>query len=72
VYAAHGRVELLQPTALEASDISATSYGGGLRIGGNVPGQLSNGSLTVEYGRATRSDGIDATDRVIVVTSFRF
>jgi hemolysin activation/secretion protein len=72
VYAAHGRVELLEPTALEASDISTTSYGGGLRIGGNVPGQLSNGSLTLEYGRATRSDGVDATDRVTVTTAFRF
>jgi hemolysin activation/secretion protein len=72
VYAAYGRVELLQPTALEASEISATSYGGGLRLGGNVPGQLSNGSLTLEYGRATRSDGVDATDRVTVTTAFRF
>jgi hemolysin activation/secretion protein len=72
VYAAYGRVELLNPTALEASDISATSYGGGLRIGGNVPGQLSNGSLTLEYGRATRSDGVGASDRVVVTTAFRF
>lgn len=72
LYAAHGRVELLQPTALEASDISATSYGGGLRIGGNVPGQLSNGSLTVEYGRATRGDGLEATDRVVVTSAVRF
>jgi hemolysin activation/secretion protein len=72
VYAAYGRVELLQPTALEALEISATSYGGGLRFGGNVPGQLSNGSLTLEYGRATRSDGVDATDRVTVTTAFRF
>jgi hemolysin activation/secretion protein len=72
VYAAHGSVDPLEPTALDASDISATSYGGGLRIGGNVPGRLSNGSLTLEYGRATRSDGLDPKDRVIVTTAFRF
>jgi hypothetical protein len=57
---------------LEAAAIRATSYGGGLRIGGNVPGQLSNGSLTLEYGRATRSDALDATDRITVTTAFRF
>jgi hemolysin activation/secretion protein len=72
VYAAYGRVELLEPTVLEAAAIRATSYGGGLRIGGNVPGQLSNGSLTLEYGRATRSDALDATDRITVTTAFRF
>jgi len=72
VFGAYGEVDLQDPTALEAAHIVATSYGGGLRIGGAVPGTLSNGALTLEYGRATRSDGLPAGNRFTVVTAFRF
>jgi hemolysin activation/secretion protein len=72
VFAAHGKVMLQEPTALEASSIRATSYGGGLRLGGAVPGALSNGSLTLEYGRTHRSDRIPTSNRFTIVSAFRF
>ncbi len=72
VFGAYGEVNLQQPTALEAARIAATSYGGGVRFGGSVPGTLSNGSLALEYARTTRNDGVAAADRFLVVTAFRF
>ncbi|MEW6640181.1 MAG: ShlB/FhaC/HecB family hemolysin secretion/activation protein [Pseudomonadota bacterium] len=72
LFAAYGEVTLRAPTALEAASIRATSYGGGLRLGGAAPGRISNGSLSLEYGHATRSDGVAAGDRFTVVSAFRF
>ncbi len=72
VFGAYGEVSLQNPTVLEAATTRATSYGGGLRIGGAAPGTLSNGSLSLEYGRASRSDGIAAGDRFTIVSAFRF
>ncbi|MBX9823386.1 MAG: ShlB/FhaC/HecB family hemolysin secretion/activation protein [Xanthobacteraceae bacterium] len=72
VFAAYGEVVLEQPTALEAARVVAASYGGGLRIGGAVPGRLSNGGLTLEYGRATRTDGGAAAHRFTVISATRF
>lgn len=72
VFGAYGELQLLNPTALEAARIRATSYGGGIRIGGAAAGTLSNGSLSLEYGRAERSDIAVASDRVTVVSAFRF
>ena len=72
VFAAYGEVMLQDPTALEAASIRATSYGGGLRLGGGAPGTLSSGSLTLEYGHAQRSDGIAAGNRFTIVSAFRF
>jgi hemolysin activation/secretion protein len=72
IFGAYGEVSLQQPTALESARTRATSYGGGLRLGGGAPGALSNGSLSLEYGRAERSDGIPASNRVTVVSAFRF
>nr|WP_249123442.1 MULTISPECIES: ShlB/FhaC/HecB family hemolysin secretion/activation protein [unclassified Bradyrhizobium] len=72
VFGAYGEVSLQNPTVLEVSTTRATSYGGGLRIGGAAPGTLSNGSLSLEYGRASRSDGIPGGDRLTVVSAFRF
>lgn len=72
VFAAYGKVTLQDPTALEAASIRATSYGAGLRLGGAAPGTLSNGSLTLEYGRAHRSDRVPTGDRFTVVSAFRF
>jgi hypothetical protein len=56
---------------LEAASIHATSWGAGLRLGGAVPGTLSSGSLSLEYGHATSSDGT-AGDRVTLVSAFKF
>ena len=72
VFGAYGEVSLQRPTALEAARIAATSFGGGVRFGGAVPGTLSNGSLALEYAHTTRNDGVAAADRFLVVTAFRF
>ena len=72
LFGAYGEVVLEDPTALEAPRISASSYGGGIRFGGAAAGTLSNGSLALEYGHASRSDGVPAGDRFTVVTAFRF
>lgn len=72
IFGAYGELQLLAPTALEAARIRATSWGGGLRIGGAAAGTLSSGTLSLEYGRAERSDGIAAVNRFTIVSAFRF
>lgn len=72
VFGAYGEVVLENPTALEPGSIVAASYGAGLRIWGLRLGTLANGSLTLEYGRATRRDGVAAGDRFTAVSAFRF
>jgi hemolysin activation/secretion protein len=72
IFGARGEVVLEDPTALEAPRIHALSYGAGLRLGGAAAGTLSNGSVSLEYGHATRSDGLPGGDRFTVVTAFRF
>ncbi len=73
IFAAYGEVFLQDPTALEAAAIHASSWGAGLRFAGAATGKLSNGSLSLEYGHATRSDGVAAAgDRFTVVSAFRF
>jgi len=72
IFGAYGELSLQNPTALEAPRVRANSYGGGLRIGGAAAGTLSNGSLSLEYGRAERSDTTIANNRFTVVSAFRF
>ena len=73
LFSAYGEVFLQDPTALEAAAIHATSYGAGLRFGGGALGTVSNGSLSLEYGRATRSDAVAAAaDRFTAAAAFRF
>jgi hemolysin activation/secretion protein len=72
VFAAYGEVDLRDPTAIESASIRASSYGGGLRLGGAQAGTLANGSLTLEYGRAQRSDAVAAGNRFTFVSAFRF
>lgn len=72
IFGAYGEVSLQDPTALEAPRIQASSYGGGLRLGGGTIGTASSGSLSLEYGHATRSDGGRASDRFTIVSAFRF
>lgn len=71
LFGAYGEVRLYQPTALEAGSVRATSYGGGIRLGGAKAGTLAQATLALEYGRANRSDG-GSSDRVTVVSAFRF
>ncbi|MBB5048424.1 hemolysin activation/secretion protein [Rhodopseudomonas rhenobacensis] len=72
LFAARGEVFLRRPTALEPARIGASAFGGGLRLSGFQPGALSNGTLVLEYGRATRDDGVAASHRFTVVTAIRF
>ena len=72
IFGAYGELSLQRPTALEAARIRANSYGGGVRFGGAAAGTLSNGSLSLEYGRAERSDFAVANNRFTVVSAFRF
>jgi hemolysin activation/secretion protein len=72
IFGAYGEVSLNDPTALERASIRAASWGGGLHLGGAAPGTLSDGSLSLEYGHATRSDSGPAGDRFTVVSAFRF
>lgn len=71
LFGAYGEVRLHQPTALEARSVRASSWGGGIRLGGAKAGTLANGTLALEYGRAQRSNG-GSSDRVTVVSAFRF
>ena len=72
IFGAYGEVSLKDPTVFEAANIRARSFGGGLRLGGAAAGTLSNGSLTLEYGRATRSDVIPSSNRFTAVAAVRF
>jgi hemolysin activation/secretion protein len=72
VFGAYGRVGVAQPTAVEAAHIGAVAYGGGVRFAGTVPGTLMNGALTLEYGRATRSDAVPTVDRFTIISTARF
>ncbi len=72
VFAAAGELFLQDPTVLERPHIRAASFGAGLRIGGAKAGTLSTGSLTLEYARQARSDGIPDGNRLNLVSSIRF
>ena len=72
IFGAYGEVSLKDPTVFEAANIRATSFGGGLRLGGAAAGMLSNGSLTLEYGHATRSDVIPSSNRFTAVAAVKF
>jgi hemolysin activation/secretion protein len=72
IFGAYGNVFLRNPTALEAPCIHASSYGAGLRLGGGATGTLSGGSLSLEYGHATRSGDAPESHRFTIVSAFRF
>lgn len=72
LFAAYGEVLIEDPTILEVASIRAASYGVGVRFGGAAAGTLSNGSLGLEYGYATRSDNMPSDHRFTIVSSVRF
>jgi hemolysin activation/secretion protein len=73
VFGAYGEVFLEEPEVGEVPAIHASSFGAGIRFGGAASGTLSNGSLSLEYGHAMRSDAVAvAADRFTVVSAFRF
>jgi hemolysin activation/secretion protein len=73
MFGAYGEVFLEEPEVGEVPVIHASSFGVGIRFGGTATGTLSNGSLSLEYGHAMRSDAVAAAaDRFTVVSAFRF
>jgi hemolysin activation/secretion protein len=73
LFGAYGEVSLKLPQVGEVPVTRASSFGAGLRFYGAATGTLSNGSLSLEYGHAMRSDGVAAAaDRFTVVSAFRF
>ncbi len=72
VFGAYGEVVLAQPSAVQRADVRAGSYGVGLRLIGGEAGSLSNGLLTLEYGRQTRSDGVPGGNRLTLTGSAMF
>ena len=72
VFGAIGEVFLEDPTVLERGEITAGSYGFGVHLGGGAAGTLSNGSLTLEFSRQARDDGVKDDNRFTLVTSIRF
>jgi len=72
VFGAVGQVFLADPTALERAEITAGSYGVGLRLGGGAAGTLSNGQMTLEFARQARDDGVKPDNRFTLVTSLKF
>ncbi|KQP77401.1 hypothetical protein ASF60_23115 [Methylobacterium sp. Leaf113] len=71
-FGAFGTVRQQRPTALERAIVRASVYGVGLRLGAAPQASFSNLSVTVEYGRAERSDYRLTDDRVTVTTSLQF
>ena len=72
IFAAYGEASLKDPTVLEAANIRATSFGGGLRLGAVAAGTPSNGSLTLEYGQAIKSDAAAASNRFTMAAAVKF
>lgn len=71
LFGAFGEVQQVNPTALEPALTHASAVGLGLRLGGAAPGRVSNGTLSIEYGRG-RSENFSDAQRVMVTSSFRF
>ena len=72
LYAAWGEVFLQAPTAVEASSISAGSFGVGLRLNDGVRNSIAAGGLTLEIGFTERSDGMPTSTRAVLLMVQRF
>ncbi|WP_376094033.1 ShlB/FhaC/HecB family hemolysin secretion/activation protein [Roseomonas sp. CCTCC AB2023176] len=72
IFGAFGAINLEQPSAVERRSTRATAYGIGLRLAAAPTASFSGVTLSVEYGRADRSDLRRTEDRVTVVTLLRF
>lgn len=72
LFGAGGQVFLAIPTALERPSIKAASYGSGLRLAGAPEAGFSGASVTVEYGRQARNDGVREGDRFTFAAAIQF
>jgi hemolysin activation/secretion protein len=71
-FAGTGSLYLEQPTAVEQSQVNVGSLGVGVQVAAIRDPRFSDGSLTLEFGRAFRDDGIADDNRFTVVGAFRF
>jgi hemolysin activation/secretion protein len=72
LFAATGAVYLHQPTALERSVTRASSAGFGVRLGAAIEPPFTHATLSIEFGRRFRSDGLPDANRITLVGAIRF
>jgi len=72
VFGAVGQVHLEMPTVLETADIVGASYGLGLKVGTALAGDVTNASLTLEWGRQHRDDHLPTSDRFSLAGAIQF
>jgi hemolysin activation/secretion protein len=72
VFAAYGDVSLKAPTAQEAADISATSFGLGVELNSLSKSNFSSATVRIEYARGNRDDDQPDNNRFSIQGSFRF
>ncbi|WP_300042616.1 ShlB/FhaC/HecB family hemolysin secretion/activation protein [uncultured Paracoccus sp.] len=71
VFAGVGRVNIEQPTAVEAAEESAHAFGIGVDLVSQTGSRFRSNSLRIEYGRGEREHGSD-NSRVSLSGNFRF
>ncbi|WP_375454852.1 ShlB/FhaC/HecB family hemolysin secretion/activation protein [uncultured Methylobacterium sp.] len=71
-FGAFGLVRQQNPTALERAMMRGAAYGAGLRIAAAPASSFSNAAVTVEYGRAERSDRLPADNRLTFTVALQF
>lgn len=72
VFGAVGQLFLAEPTAFEDDNTRVASLGIGLDLTTVIDPAFSGASLTVEFGRAFRSDDLPDENRFTIVGSFQF
>ncbi len=71
-FAATGALSLHRPTVFERGTTNVSSIGVGLRLAASPDAGVSQASLTVEFGRRYRDDGLPDANRFTVVGSLKF
>ncbi|WP_407531040.1 ShlB/FhaC/HecB family hemolysin secretion/activation protein [Methylobacterium oryzisoli] len=71
-FGAYGLVRQQKPTALERPMVRGVAYGVGLRIAAAPSLSFTNAAVTVEYGRAERSDRQPADNRLTFSVALQF
>lgn len=71
-FGAFGLVRQQNPTAFERPMVRGLSYGAGLRIAAAPSFSFTNAAVTVEYGRAERSDRLPADNRLTFSVALQF
>lgn len=72
VFGAFGTTRQQHPTALERPMVRGTAYGGGLRIAAAPSLTFTNAAVTIEYGRADRSDRLPSDNRLTFAMTLQY